>query len=214
MKWPRALVWVGHEFLEMLPAVIFFAVGFNVIVLTTNLFLSSYSSSIGNFLVAITMSLVVGKAVLVANATPFLRRYDTRPLAWSILYKAVVYCVFVLLARLIEAVVEDLIRGRPFAETIAKFSWDRFFAIQIWLFVLFLIFVSFSEMIELFGEGELTRILFSHRSAELKEGRRERTQTLIHLSNLTASHTPEELADHASPANAELLQLLRGLAKG
>jgi len=69
-------------------------------------------------------------------------------------------------------------------------------------------------MSQLFGEGELTRILFTHRSAELKAGRRERTQALIHLSNLTASHTPEELADRTSPANAELLHLLRGLTKG
>ena len=214
MKLPRALVWLRHEFVEMLPAVLFFAVGFNVIVLTTNLFLSSYSSSIGNFLVAITMALVVGKAVLVANATPFLRRYDTRPLAWSILYKTVVYCVFVFLARLIEVVLEDWFHGRPFSETIAKFSWDRFFAVQIWLFVLFMIYVTFTEVIELFGEGELARILFTHRSAEFKTGRRERTQTLVHLSNLTASRTPEELADRASPANAELLHLLRGLTKG
>jgi uncharacterized membrane protein YidH (DUF202 family) len=213
MKWPRALVWLGHEFLEMLPAVVFFAVGFTVIVLTTNLFLSSYSSSVGNFLVAITMALVVGKAVLVANATPFLRRYDTRPLVWSILYKAVVYCVFVFLARVIEVVLENWFHGRPFSATIATFSWDRFFAIQIWLFVLFLIYVTFSEMTQLFGEGELRRILFNHRSAELTRGRRERTQTLVQLSRLTASHTPEELAG-VSPAHAELLQLLRGLAKG
>jgi hypothetical protein len=214
MKWPHVLVWMGREFLEMLPAVTFFAVGFNVIVLATNLFLSSYSLRVGNFLVAITAALVVGKAVLVANATPFLRRYDTRPLAWSILYKAVVYCVFVFLARVIEAVLEDWFHGMPLSESVAKFSWDRFFAIQIWLFVLFLIYVAFSEVTQPFGEGELARILFNHRSAELKAGHWERTQTLLHLSNLTASHTPEELADRATPANAELLQLLQGLAKG
>ncbi|HKN29046.1 MAG TPA: hypothetical protein VJY34_14625 [Roseiarcus sp.] len=56
-------------------------------------------------------------------------------------------------------------------------------------------------------------MLFNYRSAELRLGRRERTHTLVQLSRLTASHTPEELADGASPAHAELLQLLRGLAK-
>lgn len=205
MKWPRALIWLGHEFLEMLPAVIFFAVGFNVIVLTTNLILSEYALRAGNFLLAITGALVVGKAVLVANATPFLRRYDTVPLAWSILYKAVMYCVFVFLARLIEAGLEDWFAGRSLAEALAKFSWHRFLAIQIWLFVLFLIYVTFSELSLLVGEGELRRMLFNHRSAELTRGRRERTQTLVQLSRLTASHTPEELAG-ASQAHAELLQ--------
>ena len=213
MKWPRALVWLGHEFLEMLPAVIFFAVGFNVIVLTTNLILSEYALRAGNFLLAITGALVVGKAALVANATPFLRRYDTVPLAWSILYKAVVYCVFVFLARLIEAGLENWFAGGSLTEALAKFSWHRFLAIQIWLFVLFLIYVTFSELSLLVGEGELRRMLFNHRSAELTRGRRERTQTLVQLSRLTASHTPEELAG-ASQAHAELLQLLRGLAKG
>ena len=214
MKWPRAFVWLGHEFLEMLPAVIFFAVGFNVIVLTTNLILSEYALRAGNFLLAITSALVVGKAVLVANATPFLRRYDTVPLAWSILYKAVVYCVFVFLARLIEAGLEDWFAGRPLSETLATFSWHRFLAIQIWLFVLFLIYVTFSELNQLIGEGELRHMLFNYRSAELIRGRRERTQALVQLSRLTASHTPEELGDRASQAHVELLHLLSGLAKG
>lgn len=77
MKWPRALVWPGHEFLEMLPAVVFFAVGFNLILTTTNLILKDYALQFGNTLLATTAALVVGKAVLVANATPFLKRYDT-----------------------------------------------------------------------------------------------------------------------------------------
>ncbi len=214
MKRPHWLTWIAHEFLEMLPVVIFFAVGFNVIILTTNLVLSDYELRIGNLLLAITGALVVGKAVLVANATPFLRRYDTLPLAWSILYKTTVYCLFVFLARLIEAGLEAWFTGLSFSDMLAKFSWHRFLAIQIWLFALFMVYVTITELNRLFGEGELTHMLFNHRSAELTRGRRERAQRLVQLSHLTASHTPEELANRASPANAELLQLLRDLAKG
>ncbi|HKN27942.1 MAG TPA: hypothetical protein VJY34_08670 [Roseiarcus sp.] len=81
MKWPRFFVWLGHEFLEMLPVAIFFAVGFNLILTTTNLVLKDYALHFGNMALATMAALVVGKAVLVANATPFLRRYDTAPLA-------------------------------------------------------------------------------------------------------------------------------------
>jgi len=35
-------VWLGHEFLEVLPAVSFFAVGFNLILTTTNLIRKDY----------------------------------------------------------------------------------------------------------------------------------------------------------------------------
>jgi hypothetical protein len=48
----------------------------------------------------------------------------------------------------------------------------------------------------------------------LTHGRRERTQSLLQLSSLTASHTPEELANRTSPTNAELLRLLRNPEKG
>ena len=60
----------------MLPAVVFFAVGFNLIVLTTNLLLADYMATFARFIVATNAALVVGKAVLVADALPFLRCFD------------------------------------------------------------------------------------------------------------------------------------------
>lgn len=213
MRMSRALAWVVHEMIEMLPVAIFFAAGFVVIVVTTNLVLADYALRFANFLVAVTAALVVGKAVLVANATPFLRRYDTMPLAWTILYKAGVYCAFVFVARVVEATVEGWLRGTPFTEFLATFSWHRFLAIQIWLFVLFLVYVTFHELTQLLGEGELQQLLLRHRPPDLALGRQARANALVQLSHLTASHTPEELADRTSPANAELLRLLRGLTK-
>ena len=72
----RAGAFVLHEFLEMLPPTIFFFVGFNLIVLTTNLLLADYSVAFASFILATTGALVVGKSVLVANAMAVLRRYD------------------------------------------------------------------------------------------------------------------------------------------
>ena len=213
MRMPRVLAWIVHEIIEMLPVATFFGVGFIVIVVTTNLVLADYALRFGNFLLAITAALIVGKAVLVANATPFLRRYDTMPLAWTIIYKAGVYCLFVFAVRVIELIAEGWLGGTPFAEVLATFSWHRFLAIQIWLFVLFLVYVSFQELTQLLGEGELQQLLFRRRAPDLALGRRARARALVQLSHLTADHTPEELADRASPANAELMRLLRGLAK-
>src|SRR5215472_16239216 len=68
----RAGAFVLHEFLEMLPPTIFFFVGFNLIVLTTNLILADYSLAVGNFMLAAAAALVVGKSVLVANAMALL----------------------------------------------------------------------------------------------------------------------------------------------
>lgn len=46
-------------------------------------------------------ALIVGKAVPVANAMPFICRYDRAPLIRPILFKTLVYWVAVLLARLL-----------------------------------------------------------------------------------------------------------------
>src|SRR5262249_40320124 len=76
-----------HEFLEMLPPTIFFFVGFNLILLTTNLILADYSVAFASFMLATGAALVVGKSVLVANATALVRRYDRGPLIQPILFK-------------------------------------------------------------------------------------------------------------------------------
>src|SRR6516165_3864128 len=65
-----------RELREMLPPTIFFFVGFNLILLTTNLLIANYGAAVGSFMLVTGGALVVGKAVLVANATRSIRRYD------------------------------------------------------------------------------------------------------------------------------------------
>src|SRR5271165_2506014 len=104
----RAGAWFLHELYEILPPTIFFFVGFNLIVLTTNVLVADYFVEVGSFMLATAGALVVAKALLVADAMPFIRRYDRAPLLRPILYKTLVYWVFVFIARLLEALVEFL----------------------------------------------------------------------------------------------------------
>ena len=60
------------ELKEVLPPTVFFAVSFNLLVLTTNLILADYARSFAGFLVATTTALVVGKSVLVQRYIDFL----------------------------------------------------------------------------------------------------------------------------------------------
>ena len=95
-----------HEVREALPPTIFFFVGFNFIVLTTNLLVAQYLVVVSNFMLATVAALVVGKAVLVANKIALLRRYDRAPLIQPILFKTGVLlgcCVFGAPARAFRA---------------------------------------------------------------------------------------------------------------
>jgi hypothetical protein len=212
----RLMAFVVKEIKEALPAITFFAIGFNLIELTTQLLLDTYSVQFANYAVATVGALLVGKAVLVANALPFFRRFDTAPLIRPILFKTFIYWFVVALLRLLERVIEYWIGGGRLIgipEYLAvHFQWHQFFAIQIWVFTLFLIYATAAELSALFGEGEITRIFLTRGSSEMKLTRRQRIRTLVKLTRLTDAHTLNELRDPHTAAHAELHRLIRGLS--
>ncbi|MGH7048145.1 MAG: hypothetical protein ACREE2_17355 [Stellaceae bacterium] len=213
----RVGAFVLRELREILPPFIFFFVGFNLIVLTTNLLLADYNTQFASFLLATGGALVVGKAVLVANAMRALRRYDRAPLIRPILFKTMFYWAVVFVARLLEHFVRYWLAehhqlGTFIPYMVATFSWDRFAAIQIWILVLFLVYVTASELNHLFGEGELGHILCTSRPAELPLNRRQRIFELVRLGKLADAHSVTEFSDPASPAHNELIEIVRRLA--
>jgi hypothetical protein len=208
---------VGREIREIIPPTLFFFIGFGIILLTKRLILAQYLIEVTGFTLAAGGALIVGKAVLIANALPFLRRFDTAPLIRPILFKTIVYTIVVLFARLVEEFIEYLIRGGAvggFARhMIEDFLWQRFVAEQIWIAVLFLIYTTGTELNTLFGDGELSKILFTRRSSELKLTRRQRVRELVQLGRFLDAHPVEELRVPNTAVHAELETHLRRLAR-
>src|SRR5215471_11702581 len=95
---------------------------------------------------------------------------------------------------------------------IATFDWHRFAAIQIWIFVLFLIYVTATELNRLFAEGELGHILFTSRPSELPLNRRQRIFELVRLSKLADAHSVDEFRDPSSAAHTQLVDIVHRLA--
>lgn len=213
----RAGAFVIREFNEIWPPTVFFILGFNLILLTTNLILSNYGQQFSSYLLATVAALVVGKVVPVVNATSVIRRYDRAPLIQPILFKTVFYWVAVFIARLIEHWTKFIFSehyqlGGFVSHEIASFSWSRFIAIQLWIFVLFLIYMTAHEFNRLFGYGELGRLLFTYRPTELQLNRRERIRELVRLSKLADAHSLEEFHDPTSRAHTELVEIVHRLA--
>jgi len=207
-----------HEAREALPPTLFFLVGFHFIVFTTNLLVAQYAVAVSTFMLATIAALVVGKAVLVANAIPLLRRYDRAPLIQPILYKTAFYWVIVFFARLLErfvhfAIIERNPPGDFFSYLITTFSWHRFAAVSLWIFVLFLIYVTASEVSRLFGPGELRRLFFTSRPSDLQLDRRQRFRELLRLSRLTDAHPIDKFCDPASGPHQQLIDILKRLVR-
>ncbi len=219
-RWARIGATLAHELREVLPPTIFFFVGFNLILFTKRLMLADYLIQVSGFLVATTGALIVGKVVLVADKMPFLRRYDNAPLIRPILFKTIVYTLLVFVARLLEAFIHYLVDGGAVGsggfidDMLGSFSWHRFTATQLWIFVLFLVYVTAVELDTLLGDGELFKILFTRRSSALKSTRRARIRLLVRLSRLIDAHPVEALSTAGTKPHAELTGILRAMAQG
>lgn len=213
----RVAAFLMKEFRELLPPTIFFIVGFNLIVLTTNLILSDYGAHFATFIIATVSALVVAKALLIANAMPVIRHFDRAPLIRPILFKTAFYWAAVFIVRLLEHWLRyrfgaDYVFGGFVPHAAATFSWDRFVAVQLWILVLFLIYVTASEFNHLFGETELWHLLLTSRPDELPLNRRQRILELVKLSKLADAHPVDEFRDPTTTAHAQLVEIVQRLA--
>ena len=212
----RAFDWSLEQVKHVLPPTIFFFVGFNLILWTKRLILEEQGIEFSGFFTATVAALLVGKAVLVTDNLPFMRRFDGAPMIQPILFKSAIYWLCVLIVRLAEGLVHFLAAGGVIADfpehLVQHFSWPRFLSIQIWLTVLFLMYVTIHELNMLFGDGELFRLFFRWRSSEAKLTRRQRIRLLTRLNRLTETNPIEAFSERGSPANAELVDILHQLA--
>ena len=161
-----------REFLELLPVVIFLLIGFNLIAFTKHLMLAEAGIVYDGMGKATFGALVVAKAVLVADLLPTMQRYRGRPLYRPILHRTVLYTVCVILFQALEMLVSNaihqggLIGGLQAAR--AEFVWAHFSYIQIWVFVLFLVYVTAVELRNEIGGEALRTILFSGDQAQVQ----------------------------------------------
>jgi hypothetical protein len=159
---------VGHflaeEFRLLLPPTIYFFCAFNLVSFTTNLMVHHYWFALTNFIFATVMALIVGKVVLVTRRLSFVNHFRSGPLIYSILFKTTFYSIVVALVRVLE-VFSHLARddrGFSVAFTAERdaFTWYHFTAVQLWLFVCFLIYIAAVEVTAVIGKERIKRILF------------------------------------------------------
>src|SRR6187399_1559043 len=112
----RAFDWWLAQVKHALPPTIFFFIGFNLILVTKRLILQEHGVEFSGFLTATLAALLVGKAVLVTDNLPFMRRFNGAPLIQPILFKSAIYWLCVFMVRLIEELVHFVAAGGALAD--------------------------------------------------------------------------------------------------
>ena len=155
----RVAARLKHELGQVLPPAIFFFAAFQLIAFTRDLMLAEHGVHISTWVKAAIAALVVGKVVAVSDMLPFLNRFPDKPLIYNVFWRTTIYFAATLLVRYLELLLPLLFElgslqqanDRLFQELI----WPRFWYVQVWLAVLFLLYSAIRELIRVLGRDRV-----------------------------------------------------------
>jgi hypothetical protein len=153
-----------EEFFALLPPTIFFFVALHIVAFVRVLMMKGTGiSPLGSVSVAVA-SLILGKAVLLADMLPAINRFPDKPLIYNVAWKTLIYLVMSALIHYVERLIDfwrqagSLIAGNE--KLMSEMVWPHFWAIQIILFVLIAIYCTMHELVRVIGKEKVLRIFF------------------------------------------------------
>ena len=156
--------WLLGEWLKVLPAAVFFTVTFSLIAVNERLVLQQLGIEVLIVVRPVIGALVVAKVLLIVNLFPFVNRYPNHPLVYNTVWKTTIYMIASLVYRYLEGFGSALYKSGSVAEAsrgvLEEFALPRFWAVEIWLAALFLVFVAGQELVRVLGHREVRRIFF------------------------------------------------------
>src|SRR5437763_7955655 len=148
---------IKEEFLAMLPPTIFFFVALHIVALVRVLMLKGTGIAPSTSAAVTIAALVLGKSVLLADMLPMINRFPEKPLIYNIAWKTIIYLVVAAFVHYLERLVDfsraagSLVAGNE--KLLAEMVWPHFWAIQIILFVLILMYCTMHELTRFIGAG-------------------------------------------------------------
>jgi hypothetical protein len=153
-----------EEFFAILPPTIFFFVALHLVTFIRVLIANgSHFQPLSTVSIAIA-SLILGKAVLIADMLPPINRYPNKPLAYNIAWKTVIYLLMATVIHYVERLIDfsreagGLAAGN--AKLLADMVWPHFWAVQIILFLLILVYCTARELGRVIGREKMLRLFF------------------------------------------------------
>jgi len=154
-----------EEVINIIPAIIYFIIAFNLIHFTIGIgqisdgirYYSYFSLTIGG--------LIVGIVLIKANNLPIINAFPHKPLIYNIIWKFILYNIFIILIRMLEPILRFLFKydSISIAWQFCKMMLASpiFWGVQMWLVLVLFAFVVFSEFTRVIGKNRVKQILFS-----------------------------------------------------
>jgi len=153
-----------EEFFAILPPTIFFFVMLHIVT-----FIRVLMAEGSHFVPLSTMSiaiaaLILGKAVLVADMLPPINGYPGKPLVYNIAWKTAIYLFVATLIHYLERLIDFSRQAGGFVagnqKLLAEMVWPHFWAAQIIVFLLILVYCTAHELVRVIGKEKMLRLFF------------------------------------------------------
>ncbi|CAB3759700.1 hypothetical protein [Paraburkholderia humisilvae] len=163
---------IKHEFMKALPPTIFFFIILHIVALIRTLMTRGTGVSLPVSASVLIASLVLGKSVLIADMLPFINRFPEKPLIWNVAWKTLMYAFVAFVVHYLERLYEY---WKEAPGVLAanhnlwiEMNWPRFWAIQILLITLILMYCVIAELARVIGRDKLKAIFFGPLPARSK----------------------------------------------
>ena len=153
-----------EEFFAILPPTIFFFVALHIVTFIRLLMTKgSHFEPLSTVSIAVA-SLILGKAVLIADLLPPINRYPDKPLAYNVAWKTTIYLVVAGVIHYLERLIDfsrqagGIVPGNE--KMLTDMVWPHFWAVQIILFVLIVMYCTAHELVRVIGKEKMLRLFF------------------------------------------------------
>src|SRR6266581_3874609 len=153
-----------EEFFKLLPPTIFFFVALHIVMFIRVLMLEGTGVAPSSSVSIAVASLILGKAVLLADMLPMINRFPNKPLIYNVAWKTVIYLLISAVIHYLERLVDFWRQAGGFVtgnqKLLAEIVWPHFWAIQIILFMLVAMYCTMHELVRVIGKEKAMRIFF------------------------------------------------------
>jgi hypothetical protein len=153
-----------EEFFALLPPTIFFFVALHIVTFVRVLALKGTGISPLSSMSIAVAALILGKAVLIADMLPMINRFPNKPLIYNVAWKTLIYLLASAVIHYVERLIDFWRQAGSFVagneKLLAEIVWPHFWAIQIILFVLIVMYCTMHELVRVIGKEKVLRIFF------------------------------------------------------
>ncbi len=153
-----------EEFFALLPPTIFFFVALHIVMFIRALMLEGTGIAPSSSISIAVAALILGKAVLIADMLPLINRFPNKPLIYNVAWKTLIYLLAATLIHYLERLIDfwretgGFVAGNQ--KLLSEIIWPHFWAIQIILLVLIVMYCTMHELVRVIGKEKVLRIFF------------------------------------------------------